>query len=346
MTKCNTKVADKSLSLVSYLLSSNLDNISTKGPSKRKSTSRTRTKSRSLSSSSNQYNDEKSDLEVPTPVAVHFQFLEKFKALLNNEPTPFKNLLLKHLKVMTQKMPLNMQHKLFSTILLPNFRSLFPLGKLDKIDVPFSLSDDVDLIKNHLDLISICLTNNSTLVVLFCKYEGIEILKKLSEESDEELTLRAVYLLDYLCWLTKLDADKSKSANKKNTDEKQKASNQEIAYKAINSVFQIAHKQTDEVLADFNPFVLVKKNTLMENFTNVLDLFYDKDFVSVLDTSILIKFGTMFSHLTQQLPGTENALSWPVFLKWIEVLLPLQMVDCKVCLFVGQFSSLIFLLCV
>ena len=333
LTKCNEKVADKSLSLISYLLSSNLDNISTKGPLKRKSTSRTRTKSRSLSSSSNQCNDEKSDVEVSTTSIVHFQFLDKFKAYLNNEPTSFKNLLLKHLKVMTQKMPLNMQNELFSTILLPNFRSLFPLGKLDKIDVPFSLSDGVDLIKNHLDLISICLSNNNTLVMLFCKYEGIEILKKLSLEHDEELSLRAVYLLDFLCWLTKLDAEKYKLGHKKIVDEKSKSSCQEIAFRAISSVLQIAHKRTDEILANFDPSVLVKNNTLMNSLINLLDLFYEKDFASVMDTSILVKFGKMFLHLTKQLPGSDGPLSWPLFLRWVEVLLPLQMVDSKVCLF-------------
>lgn len=333
MTKCNEKVADKSLSLISYLLSSNLDNINIKGPLKRKSTSRTRTKSRSLSSSSNQYNDEKSDLEVSTTTTVHFQFLGKFKSYLNNEPTSFKNLILKHLKVMTQKMPLNMQNELFSTILLPNFRSLFPLGELDKIDVPLSLSDGVNMIKNHLDLISICLTNNNTLVSLFCKYEGIEILKKLSLENDEDLSLRAVYLLDFLCWLTKLNPEKSKMSHKKIADEKCKTSNQEIAFKAINSVLQIAHKQTDEILVNFNQSVLVKNNTLMDSFTNLLDLFYEKDFAFLMDPSILVKFGKMFFHLTEQLPGSDCPLSWPMFLKWIEVLLSLQLVDPKVCLF-------------
>lgn len=326
------KVADKSLYLVSYLLTSNADIISMKGPSKRKTVSRTRTKSRSLSSSSNQYNDENSDLETQVTTSVHYQFLEKFKDYLNNEPTSFKNLLLKHLKVMTQKMPLSMQHDLFATILLPNFRSLFPIGKLDKFDVPFSLSDGVDLIRNYLDLIFICLTNNNTLVVLFCKYEGIEILKKLSLNENEEITLRAIYLLDFLCWLTKINTEKSKTGTSKRiTDEKLRTTYQEIAFKAISSVFQIAHKQTDEVLVDLSSFTFMKKDSLMENFSNLLDLFHDKDFESTLDTSILIKFGKMFMCLTEKISASrESHTSWSAFLKWTQVLLPLKMVDMEV----------------
>ncbi|XP_066923807.1 lysosomal-trafficking regulator-like [Clytia hemisphaerica] len=325
ITTCDNEVADKTLSLVNFLLSSNWDNLHVKSQPKRKTSSRVRSKSRSLSSSSSvPMSDDKVDFEVPANL--HFKFLEKFKNYLVTESNSFKVLLLKHLKGMTVKMPLNMQRELFATILLQNFRRHFPLGKLDNIDVPFTIAEDVNLIKNYLDLIFICLTNNSSLAILFSKFEGIEILKKLSIGDCAELSMISTYIVDFLCWLKVPSQEKSKLLKKTN-DEKLKSSYQEISHKAISAVFQVAHKQTDQILIDFNLSKLNIYKNFMEISTNVLDLFYEdsQTLQHLLDSTILIKFNKIFVFIIECLSHGDD-VAWTQYLHWLKVLLPLQLV--------------------
>jgi len=228
-------------------------------------------------------------------------------------------------------MPLNMQRELFSTILLQNFRNLFPLGKLDRIDVPLSISEDIGLVKSYLDLISISLVNNNTLAILFCKYEGIEILKKLAVFEDEEVSIRSITIIDLLCWLpiSSLKDIQKTLVKGKGLDEKLKLCFKDISRKAVVTSFQVAHWQSDYYL-EYDSLGFATHMSFLESCGNILDLFYEKSMFDIeLDSTITVKFEKMLFLLLDKMSSTtkdELLLDWALFLNWVKVLLPLQLV--------------------
>lgn len=330
LSTCKEKVMDKTLSLICFLLSSNWDIINQKSPGKRRYSSRYRSKSKS----STTIEDSKVDTEKSASTTFHF--LTKFKTYLNSQMTVLKNLLLKHLKTMAKKMPENMQQELFRTILLPNFRNMFPIGKVISTDVQFSLSEDLNIINSYLDLLYICMTSNDDLAVLFHKYEGSNTLRNLAMLDNYETASKAVTLLEYLCHLGTLTDESSTMHGHKrsrNIDDSFKATLRDISDKAILTLVQVGNTQLSNALNKDAQSLFMKQNScLFDALQVILELLHEHG-EDVVDSTIVLKCNQLLEQLFDEVSGklcneesqntdwcTEN------YLLWLKVLLPIKLV--------------------
>lgn len=275
------------------------------------------------------------------------------------------NLLLKHLKTMAKKMPLNMQHELFRTILLPNFRGMFPTGIVKTtVDVQLSLSEDVSIVNSYLDLLYICMTTNDDLAVLFHRYEGCDALHHLALIDDYDTSSKAVTILEYLCHLnTQSDnsqmshgtnSNNSKQKFKtRNIDESFHASLKDISNKAISTLVHVASTQLNNNLEkNFESLFCEEKSCLLDVLNVILELLHEhesseEDF---MDPTVNLRCEKLLGHLideiTTKIKSHEeseedddklaNTNCWfkENYLIWLKVLLPVQLIKCSVCLLV------------
>lgn len=329
---------DKTLSLVCFLLSSNWDNINQKSPGKRRYSNRHRSKSRTSSSTTVEDIKPNADKNVSTT----FHFLTKFKTYLSSQMTVLKNLLLKHLKLMAKKMPQNMQQELFRTILLPNFRSMFLIGKIKIVGVQISMSEDLSIINSYLDLLYICMTNNDDLAVLFHKYEGSDTLHNLALIGDYETSSKAVIILEYLYHLgtpsynTTL-ANGNKKHRSRNVDESFTATLKDISDKAISTLMQVGSTQLNSALDKNLLNLFTDKNCcLLDVLQVLLEILHERDTdEEMMDPTVTLKCEKLLGHLFDEIIGNISSeesqesnvkeLYTENYLVWLKVLLPIQL---------------------
>ena len=114
------------------------------------------------------------------------QFIVKLKTFLKSTNVNLKGYVLKHLKLMAAKLPHILQNDIFSKIIFPYFRTIFPVVDIRRQNVKITLSEPSNFISSYLELLLTYLKLSEEMVCLFYRFEGIEITKWLSHHDDEK----------------------------------------------------------------------------------------------------------------------------------------------------------------
>lgn len=197
LPRCEEIIVDKSLALISHLVSSYF-NLLIQTP-KMRNLSRGGSGRQRISPKSMELETvEEKGYDVADGKKKSYQFIAKFKQYLAAANVMLKVHLLRHIKAMIHKTPQALQKELFCRVVLPNFKALFPTVQLTQGDVEFSSSDPSSILKLYLEVLLTFLKHDDQLMWMFYQQDCLAICKILALSSDAEVSLHALSILEVM----------------------------------------------------------------------------------------------------------------------------------------------------